>query len=113
MSEFKHTIDDNGYWLSISTSGTIKLNDKWNLKSMPTVYHKWNGKDFILDNNLRIKEENIKQIEKIQILLEKNKQKLIDNKVIYTENNPKFLEYEEKYRQERSHLLAELELIKK
>tara|TARA_Y100001960_G_C14280768_1_gene636740 strand:- start:263 stop:610 length:348 start_codon:yes stop_codon:yes gene_type:complete len=110
MSNFKHVLNFNGYWLAISTSGSIKLNDKWNLNSLPTQYHKWNDElqDFILDEDLKTKSEKENRIIELINLLDKNKQKLIENKVIYTEDDPNFIIYEKKYRQERESLLTEL-----
>lgn len=67
----------------------------------------WNGEKWII-NEEKQKENRIK---KINILLDKNKQSLIENKVIYTEQDSNFTVYEEKYRNERKSLLDELKNI--
>lgn len=113
MGIFTYVIDGQGYWLAISTSGTVEFNDKWNLNNIPTKHHKWNCdlEDFILDEAIELQIEKNKEMLKLNSLLDENKQKLINNRVIYTENDSNFLEYEKKYRKQREILLGELKNI--
>ena len=50
----------------------------------------WQGDEWIINQELQTKE----RIKEINFLLDKNKQNLIKNKVIYTEDDPNFIIYE-------------------
>lgn len=67
----------------------------------------WVRDQWIFNQEIQKKE----RIKEINFLLDRNKQKLIENKVIYTEKDPNFIIYEEKYRNERKELLKKLNIL--
>ena len=45
----KFTINESGYYSGYSPNGNIPMSFDFNMRSLPTQYHKWDGSTFVLD----------------------------------------------------------------